>query len=250
MTKGFDLSGEKVVIIGATTGMGLATAQLSSDLGANLSIASRTIGKLQEVAGQIEKQSGRQVHYEALSIEDRNRVQSFLSIAAPFDHLLIPGSTVVPQLFENITETVAKDSFESKFWGPFWAAVDAREHMPKGGSITFYSGIAADRPIKGFVIGAAIDGALNALTRSLANEFGKSGIRVNTISPGLILTPLFSRVDHFIDIKDFDTEHSKKSPLSRTGLPHDCAMAAVSLMVNEFINGEILGVDGGAKSIP
>ena len=128
--------------------------------------------------------------WRALSVEDRPAVAAFLADCAPFDHLVLPGSTVKPILYDDLTDASAREAFESKFWGPFWAAFDARPHLRRGGSIVFFTGVAAKRPVKGYIMGGAINGALNAATRSLALEFAKLGCRVNTIAPGLCDTPL------------------------------------------------------------
>jgi NAD(P)-dependent dehydrogenase (short-subunit alcohol dehydrogenase family) len=109
---------------------------------------------------------------KALAIEDRPAVAAFLRAHAPFDHLVLPGSTVKPLAYEELSDANAREAFDSKFWGPFWAAYDARPWMRRGGSVVFFSGVAAERPVKGYVLGACINGALNAAVRSLALEFG------------------------------------------------------------------------------
>lgn len=185
-----------------------------------------------------------------VNVEDRSRVKHFLDDIGAIDHLLIPGSTVIPQLLPHITEEVARAAFDSKFWGPFWCAIDAKGNMPRGGSITLYSGVAAERPVKGFVIGAAIDGAINALVRSLALEYGPQNIRVNAISPGLILTPLLTTIDHYVNRVDPTDELATRSPLRRAGEPVHCALAAIGLMLNEFVTGEVINVEGGARAMP
>ena len=65
---------------------------------------------------------------------------------------------------------------------------DARPHLVRGGSVVLYSGAASRRPLPGYVVGAAIDGAIDALTRSLAGTLAADGIRANCISPGIVET--------------------------------------------------------------
>ena len=246
----FSLAGQKVLVIGGTSGIGLATAEAAADCGATVSIAARNSNRIANVCKAITQRSGLNVTGVTLNIEDRNAVRNFLFAEAPFKHLLLPGSTVVPELFNKISENVSRSSFDSKFWGPLWAAIDAVQFMPDGGSITFYSGVAAERPVKGFVIGAAIDGAINSLTRSLALELGSYNLRVNAISPGLIVTPLLSNIDHFVSRSDPRDELAQRSPLAKSGRPIDCAIAAIGFMINDYITGEVLNVEGGARTMP
>ena len=82
--------------------------------------------------------------------------------------MALPGSTVPPVGYGELTEEIARISFDSKFWGPFWAVFDGRGHMRRGGSIVLFSGVAAQRPVPGYVVGGCINGALEAATRSLA----------------------------------------------------------------------------------
>ena len=180
----FSLEGQKVVIIGGSYGMGFATAEMAVDAGAEVAIAARGAARLEEAAQGAASRGGRAVPWRALRIEDRPAVAAFLAERAPFDHLVLPGSTVKPILYDDLTDANAREAFESKFWGPFWAAFDARPHLRRGGSIVFFTGVAAKRPVKGYIMGACINGALNAATRSLALEFAKIGVRVNTIAPG------------------------------------------------------------------
>jgi NAD(P)-dependent dehydrogenase (short-subunit alcohol dehydrogenase family) len=242
----FSLDGKKVVIIGGSYGMGLATAELAIEAGAAVAIAARGADRLQEAAARLEAQSGRAVPWQALRVEDRPAVAAFLADCAPFDHLVLPGSTVKPLLYDQLSDDNARESFESKFWGPFWAAFDARPHLKRGGSIVFFTGVAAQRPVKGYIMGACINGALNAGTRSLALEFAKLGVRVNTIAPGLCDTPL-NDILHGHDKEQRYAEFSRRLPVGRVGHAEDCAQGALYLMCNGFVTAQVLGIDGGQQ---
>jgi NAD(P)-dependent dehydrogenase (short-subunit alcohol dehydrogenase family) len=242
----FSLDGQKVVIIGGSYGMGYATAELAIDAGAEVAIASRNPEKLEDAARRLAARGGRGVSWQALHVEDRPAVAAFLAAEAPFDHLVMPGSTVKPILYDDLTDDNAREAFDSKFWGPFWAAFDARPHLRRGGSIIFFTGVAAQRPVKGYTMGACINGALNAATRSLALEFAKLGVRVNTIAPGLCDTPL-NDILHAHDKEERYQKMAARLPVTRIGHAEDCAMGAMYLMTNGFVTGEVLGIDGGQK---
>jgi NAD(P)-dependent dehydrogenase (short-subunit alcohol dehydrogenase family) len=181
-----------------------------------------------------------------LRVEDRPAVAAFLAECAPFDHLVLPGSTVKPLLYDELTDANAREAFESKFWGPFWAAFDARPHLRRGGSIVFFTGVAAMRPVKGYIMGACINGALNAATRSLALEFAELGVRVNTIAPGLCDTPL-NDILHAHDKEERYRAMAARLPVGRVGHAADCALGALYLMANGYVTAEVLGIDGGQQ---
>jgi NAD(P)-dependent dehydrogenase (short-subunit alcohol dehydrogenase family) len=240
------LEGQKVVIIGGSYGMGFATAETVVAAGAEVAIAARGAAKLEEASRKLEARSGRAVPWRALQVEDRPAVASFLADCAPFDHLVLPGSTVKPLLYDELTDQNARESFESKFWGPFWAAFDARPHLRRGGSIVFFTGVAAKRPVKGYIMGACINGALNAATGSLALEFARLGVRVNTIAPGLCDTPL-NDILHAHDKEQRYAEFARRLPVGRVGHAEDCALGALYLMANGFVTAQVLGIDGGQQ---
>ncbi len=245
----FRLDGKRIVIIGGSAGMGHATAEMAVDCGAEVCLAARNAERRADAAAGLARRAGRPVAHQALSIEDRPAVAQFLKASAPFDHLVLPGSTVKPLLYDDLTDANAREAFESKFWGPFWAAYDARPFMRRGGSIVFYTGVAAERPVKGYVMGACINGALNAAVRSLALEFAPLGIRCNVISPSLIDTPLLDAL-HAHDKDERCRALAARLPVGRIGTAEEAALTAVFLMLNGYVDGQVIGLDGGHLSIP
>lgn len=239
------LDGRKVLVIGGSAGMGLAIAAAAVDEGATVAIAARGVTRLEEAARRLEDQGGREITRRALEIEDRVALGALFEDFAPFDHLALPGSTVPPVDYRELTEDTARLSFDSKFWGPFWAVFDGRPHMRRGGSIVFFSGVASQRPVPGYVVGACINGALEAATRSLALELGPAGLRINTISPGFIMTPLFEALHEPEDVAARLEDAKRRLPVGRVGTPAEAASAAMMFMTNGFVTGQIMTLDGG-----
>jgi 3-oxoacyl-[acyl-carrier protein] reductase len=87
---------------------------------------------------------------------------------------------------------------------------------------------------------SATKGAVIALTKALAQELGPSGIRVNCVAPGVILTDMCAQVD-----PEILAEMAQEAPLQRNGRPEDVAEAIASLADSEFITGSVLSVNGG-----
>jgi NAD(P)-dependent dehydrogenase (short-subunit alcohol dehydrogenase family) len=245
-----ELAGKKVVIIGGTRGLGYATAEAALEEGAHVVVASRSEAKVAEARRQLEDRAPGMVEAECLDGTDRPAVRRFCEAHAPFDHLCLPGSQAYRTSFEETNETAARAFFDQKFWGPFLTVYEARTMLRRGGSVVFYSGAASRRPLAGYVIGAAIDGAIDALTRSLAHELARYGLRANAISPGIVETDV-TRLDRTEDeFRNWCRHHGERLPVGRVGRPAECAKAALYLMTNEFVTGEVLNVDGGLEAIP
>jgi NAD(P)-dependent dehydrogenase (short-subunit alcohol dehydrogenase family) len=238
------LDGRKVVIIGGSSGMGLATADLSLREGAEVAISGLPDDRLDSALDSLQSVAPGRVTAQGVRVEDRTHVERFLAGHAPFDHLLLPGSTLFPQEFDAIEEQVAVAGFDSKFWGPVWAAYSGRHHIRSGGSIVFWSGPAAFPPRR-YPVGYALDNAVNAMARVFAKNLGPRGIRANVIGPGPIDTPLFDAVHTPSDKESVRRETEKTVPLRRMGTAQEIAHAALFLMTNTYVTGVHLRVDGG-----
>jgi NAD(P)-dependent dehydrogenase (short-subunit alcohol dehydrogenase family) len=247
---GPELEGKKVVIIGGTRGLGFATAEMALEAGADVVVASRSPEKVRTAKERLVARGRGSVAAECVDGSDRAAVRDFLARHAPFDHLCLPGSQAYRTSFEETDEAAARAFFDQKFWGPFLAVYEARRMLSQGGSIVLYSGAASRRPLAGYVVGAAIDGAMDALTRSLAHEFGRYGVRVNAISPGIVETDVtrLNRCEE--EFQAWCRHHGERLPVGRIGRPEECARAALYLMTNGFVTGQVLNVDGGLESIP
>ncbi len=234
----FDLSRKKIVIIGGSSGMGLATAVAANSLGAELILAGRSIEKLQQANDLLSGQAA--IH--ALDAAQPEELQAFFAQIGRFDHLLTPGASVSIGSFTQMAYEDEHNSYQSKFWGQYYAAKFAASNLNSGGSITFFSGCWAHRPVRGSAIPASINGAVESLARALALELAP--LRVNVICPGIVDTPLFSAMPE-TERKAFFEQTAKNLPLNRIGKPEDIAQTAVYLMCNEFTTGTTIFVDGG-----
>jgi NAD(P)-dependent dehydrogenase (short-subunit alcohol dehydrogenase family) len=246
-----ELAGKTVVVIGGSAGIGYATAELALRHGARVILTSRDAGRAETARAKMVAATGSdRAVAGVVEITDRKGVDRFLAGHATFDHLCLPGSHAHRLNFENLDQELSHESFDTKVWGPFFGAYDGRRHMNKGGSIVFYSGAASRRPLKGYVVGAAIDGAIDAATRALAYEMAAEGIRVNCISPGIIDTEVVRRGRTEEEYKAARTSHAARVPLKRLGTALECAQGALYLMICGFVTGEVLAIDGSAEASP
>ncbi len=232
------LQDKRIVIIGGTSGMGLATAKAAAALGAQVVIGGRTIEKLERA----KKEIGGQVTGLTLDVGEEAQIKTFFAEVGKFDHLTTPGSTIHGGPFLTLDSASARADFQSKFWGQYLAAKYGAPLVRPGGSMVFFSGIWSQRPPAGAAAIAAINGAIEALARALAVELAP--IRVNAVSPGLVDTPIFAGMPPARREEMFRA-FSEAAPVKRVGRPEDVAAAVLYLMGNSFTTGSTLYVDGG-----
>ena len=226
-----------VVVIGGSSGMGLAVAQRAAQAEARVVIASRSQNKLKAAAEKI----GGEVHWQVVDTTDEASVADLFERLGTIDHLVIPGSSVKTGPLKELPLPDAQFTMQSKFWGPYLCAKHARLHTE--GSITFFSGILSRRPGLNDAVLASVNAAVEAMGRALAKDLAP--VRVNVISPGMtagtgayLKIPEQTRDTMFASI-------AGRLPVGRVGRPEDIAEAALMLMTNGFITGIVLDVDGG-----
>ena len=231
------LINKMVVILGGSSGMGLATAKAAQAEGARVVITGRSPERLQAARTIL----GDEVKTVALDIGDEMGTRALFSVLDSVDHVFITAGTVLfdPKLAPDAKSI--RPALDTRFWGAFNAAKFAAAKMNAGGSITFMSGTAAIRPIRGASVTTASCGAVEAFARSLAVDLAP--IRVNTIQPGLIDTPF---LDTLGDRRNaLVADYSERLPVGRVGRAEDVADAVLFLMKNGFVTGITLTVDGG-----
>ncbi|MCB2145007.1 MAG: SDR family oxidoreductase [Deltaproteobacteria bacterium] len=231
------LKDKTVVVIGGSSGMGLAVAKKSLLSGARVVIASRSRDKLKAAAAQI----GGDVHWQVADTTDEASVSDLFERLGAVDHLVIPGSSVKTGTLRDMPLAEGLYTMQSKFWGPYLCAKYAR--INPEGSITLFSGILSRRPGRNDTVLASVNAAVEAMGRALAKDLAP--VRVNVISPGMtagtgayLKMPESAREEMFTAI-------ARRLPAGRVGRPEDIADAALMLMANGFITGIVLDVDGG-----
>lgn len=138
-----------------------------------------------------------------------------------------------------------RPAIEERVWGSVYTVKYAVPRM-SGGSITLMSGLFSSRPVPGVAVPAAATGAVEAMTRALALEL--TPIRVNALVPGYIDTPLLQAA--FGETRDaVVADVALKLPTKRIGSAEEVARAALFLMTNEFMTGEVLHIDGGGRLV-
>ena len=173
------LAGKKVVVVGGSSGIGLATAELAKSEGADVVIASRNADRLKAVA---EKLGATAIPTDVTG--DQSVIDLFRK-CGPVDHVVVTAAQLRSGPFKSVSMEDVRATMEGKFWGA-WRVARAAEIRP-GGSLTLVSGFLSIRPRPAAAIVGAANGALESLARSLA--LGLRRCR-NCVSPGFIDTPI------------------------------------------------------------
>jgi NAD(P)-dependent dehydrogenase (short-subunit alcohol dehydrogenase family) len=235
------LANQKVVIIGASSGIGLAVAHVVAREGANVVMCSRSLKTLNHAKATI---SGDVTGFAVDMTQESEVVQLFDQIGT-LDHLVITAAANELDhrgRFTELTTEQAQRSFD-KFWGHFYVARAAAPKLASGGSITFFSGVSALKPAQeGMAVLAAVNGAIATLGRSLAIEL--SPIRVNVVAPGVVDTAMWDTLPE-ADYNSMITSMQQSLPARRVGTAEDIAQSVVYLMTNAYTTGVVLPVDGG-----
>ncbi|MBE9189622.1 SDR family oxidoreductase [Gloeocapsopsis crepidinum LEGE 06123] len=231
------LANKKVVIIGGSSGIGLATAKATLTAQAKVLIAGRSLEKLQQAQQEI----GDEVEIRSLDLLQENAIKQFCTDVGVIDHLVIPGSSVKTGLLRELDTADAQKSMASKFWGSYLLTKYAQ--IADCGSIVLFSGILSRRPSPGYTVLAAINAAVEAFGRALALELAP--VRVNVVSPGLVDTPVYAGMPQQ-QREAFLQSTADKLPVKRIGQPEDIAATVLYLLENGYTTGTVIDVDGGS----
>jgi NAD(P)-dependent dehydrogenase (short-subunit alcohol dehydrogenase family) len=230
-----ELTNQSVIVVGGTSGMGLAIARLAKSRGASVTVASRSSDKVAAVATELGAAG------KPIDTSDEASVRDFFAAVGPVDHLIEPGSSVRTGTLKDAPLADGEFTFRSKFFGPYLCAKYAK--MNPTGSITLFSGILSRRPGQNDAVLAGVNAAVEAMGRALARDLAP--VRVNTISPGMtrdtgayLSMPEAAREGMYSAI-------AGKLPVGHVGTAEDIAEATIMLMTNRFITGVTLDVDGG-----
>lgn len=234
------LENQKVIILGGSSGLGLATAQAAATDGAEVVIVSSNQQRIDKALQTLPVNS----KGFAVSLDKEENIKTFFEMIGNFDHLVYTaGENISMSMVDDTEIEKGKDFFTIRFWGAFAAIKYGKPHINEGGSINLMSGNFGQRPATGYSLGATICGAMDAFTRAMAVELAP--IRVNNIAAGIIDTNLWNNMNE-ADREGFFNHLENTLLLKRVGQPEDIAQAFVYLMKQSYTTGQSLIIDGGA----
>jgi NAD(P)-dependent dehydrogenase (short-subunit alcohol dehydrogenase family) len=232
---GMTLAGKKVVVIGGSSGIGLATAELAKSEGADVIIASRSAAKLEPIAERLK------VTAIPTDVTNDQSVAELFKRTGTVDHVVLTAAQLRTGPFKTVSMEDVRATMEGKFWGAWRVAREA--DIRAGGSLTLVTGFLSVRPRPNSAIISAANGALESLARALALELAP--VRVNAVSPGVIDTPIRAAMPEAAR-KEMLAKTAAALPVGRVGMAEDIGHQILSFMANGFATGSIVYVDGGA----
>lgn len=234
------LDHQNVVVIGGSSGIGLATAKLAQAQGASITITGRNRIKLDYAAQQLGD-----VQRSIVDVTNETDMQQLMATFDHIDHLVVLGASLSSGRVIDTDLVELGRPINERIWGALYAI---RHAVPKmsDGSITLMSGLFSTRPVAGMAVVAAAVGAIEAMSRALALELAP--IRVNAIAPGYIDTPLLQAAfeDQYESVVK---SQAQMLPAQRIGTAEEAARSILFLATTRFITGEVLHLDGGGRYV-
>jgi NAD(P)-dependent dehydrogenase (short-subunit alcohol dehydrogenase family) len=234
------LRDQTVVVIGGSSGIGLATARAARAEGAQVVLTGRDEERLRRAAADVGAQ-----RQEAFDAHDPDRLGAFFrSLPPPVDHVLVSagGPYYAPLADMDVADACRYVADDIRL--TLEAARHAAAIVRPGGTLLFIGGTGARRPHVGISVTALLTAGLPALTANLALELAP--VRVNLIAPGFVDTPLSASLLG-ADLDERREQLRTTLPIRRVVGPEDVAALAVHVMVNTALTGATFDVDGGQQ---
>ena len=237
------LNGAVVVVAGASSGLGLATAMAARDAGAHVVLVARDRERLDAARDSV----GGDARAFALDVVDAGAVEDLFDALGHVDHVAsFTGEQPVAPVADT-THELYQRALDARVWAARNLCASAAPRMGEGGSFTFCSGVSAWRPRPNRAAGAAATAALESFARGMAVELAPR--RVNSVCPGRRSTHRCSTAPSVPTSRPLLAPYLSTLPLGRLGHPAELAHAVIFLMSNDYVTGTVLHVDGGALLI-
>jgi NAD(P)-dependent dehydrogenase (short-subunit alcohol dehydrogenase family) len=236
------MSEHTALVVGGTSGIGLATARRLQARGATVHVVGRDKERLDQVAATDPALIGHRADGG-----NREEVTEVIESIGRIDWLVVTlAGSEGPGPIADLDLQMLRRAFDAKFWGHLTTIQAALPHLAPNGSITLLGAITARAGMPGTAGIAAINGAVEALVKPLAVELAP--IRVNGVSPGFVDTPWWSALPEDARRAYFD-QAARALPSRHIATADDVAEAVVLAATNDNLSGTIIEADGGARLV-
>jgi NAD(P)-dependent dehydrogenase (short-subunit alcohol dehydrogenase family) len=232
---------QHTVIVGGSSGIGLATARHLLGLGHKVTITGRSAPRLEAAKRELRGD----LHALVLDAANTAGLQASLAGIGKFDHLVLAfGSGKGLGPFATVSLAEVRQSFEEKVFPQFATAQAALPLLRTDGSITFVAAVSAHAAMPGAAGIGSANAAVAALVPTLAAELRP--LRVNGVSPGVIDTPWWDFLSGEQKASVF-ADYAARAPAGRVGQSEDVAHAIAFLIADSFMSGHVIVCDGGLR---
>lgn len=234
------LAGKRVVVLGGTSGIGLAVCRALLEHGAQVIAASRSAQRGEQARAAL----GSGLRFEQVDVQDREALGALFERHAPFDHLV--NSATGGERETGPFLQMSLDGFVGSFrklWGYVNSVHLAAPRMSRAGSIVLVGGALSRKCRPGMSAHSTVGNAVEGFCRAVAPEIAP--LRINVVAPGLIDTPMFGHLEG-AGRDAFFRGATAQHVIQRPGRPEEIADGILFLLSNEFITGTTLDVDGGS----
>ncbi|QIL39198.1 SDR family oxidoreductase [Pedobacter sp. HDW13] len=240
----FSLEGKKILVTGASSGIGKATAIMFAANGATLIITGRDEQKLNAVLTQLDDQKHRAI---TCDLSDEEALKKLADSVDQIDGLVYSAGVIDYTLYKNLN----REKYDKIFNVNFYSAIQLTNYLlkfkkiEKGSSLVYISSISSILGVPATALYGASKAALNTAVKVLASELAPRKIRANTVMPGIVRTPMITEAEGLIESEAFDLAE-KQYPLG-FGTPDDVASACLFLTsdASKWITGTSILLDGG-----
>jgi NAD(P)-dependent dehydrogenase (short-subunit alcohol dehydrogenase family) len=237
------LEKKRVVVLGGSSGIGLAVAKAAARESAELTIVSSRKTNIDRALAELPRSA--QGH--AIDLSDEARIRNLFEVIGPLDHLVYTaGENLKLGTLKDTNINEARQFWTLRYWGAFAAVKYGAPNIRSGGSIVLTSGLASQRPHAGWTVASSICGAMEGLTRALAVELAP--IRVNAVCPGVVRTPLWNSMSE-ADRTTLYQQMNEKLLVGHVGESEEVSEAYLYLMRQTYGTGQPIVVDGGGALV-
>lgn len=246
------LDGKTALITGGTSGIGLATARLFMEEGAQVAISGQDEGRLREAAEGLGLDA-LTIRADMRSLADiEGMVEEVRDRFGELDILFVNAGVVLPASFNQVDEANFEEQMTINLKGPFFTIQKATPLLREGSSVLLTTTAFDERGLPGMSVYAASKAALRSLSRTFAAELVACGVRVNAVSPGPTETPIYSKLGMPPEaVQQMAQQLNERVPMHRFGQPEEVVRAALFLASTDssFVLGHELVIDGGFNEL-
>ncbi len=238
----FSLEGKKILVTGASSGIGKSIAIECSKMGASVVITGRNVERLEQTLSECQGAGNIMIPFDLSNIDE---LHDFVSKIPTLDGIVQNAGINTKTLVKFLTRQKIDDIYHTNVYAPILMIQQLikMKKINSNASIVFISSISSSFAAISNSVYASSKGAINSFMRSLALELAPRNIRANVIRPGMIKTPILNAYAMSEELDEF----LSSAPLGHPGEPCDIAYGAVYLLsdASKFVTGSIMTIDGG-----